>query len=231
MLISSFESNMFKRTCVLGLILVTALFVVKCLIVGWCNMDLAEFKPVAAIFLLDTSASNKSLQEQQEQTILRIAKRLDSEDNALIYIVTEDTYNIYNGKPNKLVAIKKTMEKRGGFDSESYGTAYGLALKKAVNDALIYKKEGYKPAIIVLGDLENEGDITKQINWNTLPANIKKTLEYIPDLTLAFLYAHPQKLDDVRQVLAPVMGEKNLIVASEENVDSAVRKLLEAVGR
>ena len=123
------------------------------------------------------------------------------------------------------------MEKRGAYDSTTFGTAYGLALKKAVGDALRYQQEGYKPAIVVLGDLENEGDITKQINWNTLPKNIKNTLNYIPDLTLAFLYAHPQKLDDVRQSVLPVMKEKNLILASEENVDLAIRKFLEAVER
>ncbi|MCD7780059.1 MAG: VWA domain-containing protein [Candidatus Gastranaerophilales bacterium] len=222
---------MFKRTVVLGIILVTALYVIKCLVVGFANMELSEFKPVAAIFLLDTSASNKNLQDMQEQTILRIAKRLDSEDHALIYIVTQDTYNIYNGNPHKLQMMKKAMHTRGGMDSTNWGTAYGLALKKAVGDALMYQQEGYKPAIMILGDLENEGDITKQINWNTLPSNIEKTRKYIPDLTLAFLYAHPQKLDEVRQTLLPVIDEKHLIMASEENVDLAVRKFLEAIGR
>ena len=222
---------MFRRTCTLGLVLLLVIYVSKLLIVGFKNMDLAEFKPVAAIFLLDTSASNKSLQSSQEQLILRISKRLDSEDNALIYIVSEDTYNIYNGNPHKLPQIKEAMNRRGVYDAKSYGTAYGLALKKAIGDALRYEEQGYKPAIIILGDLENEGDIKKQINWNTLPKNLKNTLKYVPDLTLAFLYAHPQKLDTIRQNLLPVMDEKHLIMASEENVDLALRKFMEAVGR
>ncbi|MBQ9245202.1 VWA domain-containing protein [bacterium] len=222
---------MFKRTCTLGLVLLLVLFVAKALYVMFANMDLAEFKPVATIFLLDISASNRSLQNDQEQLILRISKRLDSEDHALIYIVSEDTYNIYNGNPHKLPQIKEAMKKRGAYDEKSYGTAYGLALKKAIGDALRYEEQGYKPAIIILGDLENEGDILRQINWNTLPSNIKNTLKYVPDLTLAFLYAHPQKLDTVRQTLLPVMDEKHLIMASEENVDLAVRKFMEAVGR
>ena len=222
---------MFKRTCTLGLLLVVALYVVKCLVIGFMNLDLKEFKPVATIYLLDISASNRNLLYLQEQTILKISKRLDSEDKALIYVVTEDAYSIYNGSPNKLNMMRSAMQKRGGFESDKYGTAYGLALKKAVGDALMYQKEGFKPAIMILGDLENEGDITKQINWNTLPKNIQNTLKYVPDLTLAFLYAHPQKLDDVRQTLLPVINEKHLIMASEENVDLAVRKFLEAVGR
>ena len=56
-------------------------------------------------------------------------------------------------------------------------------------------------------------------------------MQYVPDLTLTFLYAHPQKLDEVRQTLLPVMSDKQMIIASEENVDQAVRKFLEAVGR
>ena len=222
---------MFKRTCTLGLVLLITLYAVKLIVVGFKNMDLAEFKPVAAIFLLDISASNRSLQAEQEKLILRISKRLDSEDHALIYIVSEDAYNIYNGNPHKLVQIKESMNKRGAYDAKSFGTAYGLALKKAVGDALRYEEQGYKPAILILGDLENEGDITKQINWNTLPTNMKNTLKYVPDLTLAFLYAHPQKLDTVRQTLLPVMDEKHLIMASEENADLALRKFMEAVGR
>ncbi len=229
---------MFRRTCTLGIAILIAVYIIKLFVVACMNMELGEFKPVATIFLLDVSASNRNLLESQEQTILKIAKRLDSEDQALIYVVTQDAYNIYNGNPHKLVQIKKTMQKRGAYDEKNWGTAYGLALKKAIGDALMYHQDGFKPAIIILGDLENEGDIRKQINWNTLPKNIQKTLEYVPDLTLAFLYAHPQKLDDVRQTVLPAMkekqpneGEKNLILASEENVDLAIRKILEAVGR
>ncbi len=222
---------MFKRTCSLGLLLVIVLYVVKLIAVGFMNMELKQFQPVATIFLLDTSASNKNLQHQQEQTILKVCKRLDSEDHAIIYVVTEDAYNIYNGKPNKLVAMKKAMETRGTYNTKSWGTAYGVALYKAVGDALRFKEEGYRPVIVFLGDMENEGDIKKQINWNTLPKNIKNTLKYIPDFTLAFLYAHPQKLDEIRQTLLPVLKEKQLIMASEENVDAAVRKILETVGR
>ncbi len=222
---------MFRKTCLLGIVVLIAAYILKIFVVSCMNMELGEFKPVATIFLLDISASNRGILEQQEQTILKISKRLDSEDLNLIYVVTQDAYNIYSGNPHKLVQIKKTMQKQGEFDKEKWGTAYGLALKKAIGDALIYEQEGFRPAIIVLGDLENEGDVTKQINWNTLPKNIQKTLKYTPDLTLAFLYAHPQKLDVVRQSILPVMGDKNLILASEENVDLAIRKILEAIGR
>ena len=221
---------MFKKAIILGILLPIVVFTLKLIFVGLSKVELSEFKPVVAIFLLDISASNRDLMYSQ-QCILKMAKRLDSEDHARIYVVTEDAYEVYDGQPHKTIAMREAMNKRSGLDSNAYGTAYGLALKKAIGDALRYKAEGYTPAIVFLGDMENEGDITKQINWSILPQDLEKTLTYIPDLSLTFLYAHPQKLDSIRQQLVPVMGEKQLIIASEENVDIATRKFSQAIGR
>ena len=214
---------MFRRALTLGIILVLAVYLIKL-------VDLAEFKPVGVIFLLDISASSRGAIIEEQNTILKISKRLDSDDKAIIYVVSEDAYNVYNGNPHRLVDMKKSMNKYGEFDSKAWGTAYGVALKKAVNDALRFEEDGFKPAIVILGDLENEGDITKQINWNTLPKNIQNTLKYVPDLSLTLLYAHPQKLDDIRQRLLSVLDEKKFIMASQENVDQAVRKFMEDRG-
>ena len=35
----------------------------------------------------------------------------------------------------------------------------------------------------------------KQIDWNTLPQNVEKVKEYIPEISMMFVYAHPEKLD------------------------------------
>lgn len=222
---------MFKKTCTLGFILVLGLYLAKCIFIGLSSIKLAEFQPAGVIFLLDTSASNKKLQSKQEDTILRICKRLDSEDKSMIYIVTEDTFLIYNENPHKLNAIRKAFEERGQLDAKSYGTAYGAALKKAVDDALTLKSEGYKPSIVILGDLENEGDIKKQINWDKLPANMAKTMKYIPELSIAFLYAHPKKLDAAREKLKNVIPDKQLFFSQEENVDLTVKSYLKSLGR
>ena len=96
---------------------------------------------------------------------------------------------------------------------------------------MIYLYRSRRAVETFMGDMENEGDITKQINWSILPQDLEKTLTYIPDLSLTFLYAHPQKLDSIRQQLVPVLGEKQLIIASEENVDIATRKFSQAIGR
>ena len=197
---------MFKKALTIGIILPIIVLILKFTIIGVSNIKLSEFKPVVTIFLMDTSASNRTLLAKQQQCILKIAKVLDSEDQAKIYVVTEDAYEVFNGGAHKFAAMRKAIKKRSELDNKAYGTAYGVALKKAIGDALIYKKEGYTPSIVFLGDMENEGAINKQINWNTLPANLKKTLRYAPDLTIAFLYAHPQKLDAIRQTLISVLG-------------------------
>ena len=93
------------------------------------------------------------------------------------------------------------------------------------------KKEGFVPSIVVVGDLENEGAAEKQINWETLPENVKNVQKYAPDLAMMFVYAHPEKLDLVKSKLNPVLGEKKLVIANKENVDKANRRFLEAIGR
>ena len=220
---------MFRKTCTLCFIFVVALYLFKCIFFLASKLQIADFKPVGVIFLLDVSASNKSLQMQEEKTIVRICKRLDIEDKVRIYIVKDDAYLIYNENPHKSGAIKRAFAEYGKFDSKSYGTAYGLALKKAVDDALFFKSEGYKPSIVVLGDLENEGDIRKQINWNKLPQNMQRTLKFIPDLSLVLLYAHPKKLDNAREKLKTVIPDKQLFFSSEENVDLTTRRFIKSL--
>lgn len=222
---------MFKKALILGVIIPLVVYLGKLVLVAVSKIQPTEFKPVFAIFLLDISASSRGLLEEEQECVIRMAKKLDSDDHAKIYVVTQDTYEVFDGGPHKASAMRTAMVKNSEFDSQAYGTAYGLAIKKAVGDALRYKAEGYTPAIIVLGDLENEGAIDKQINWNTFPKNIQNTLKYIPELSLTFLYADPKKLDDVKQNLVPVLKEDKLIIASEENVELALRKFSKAVGR
>lgn len=226
---------MFRKAIVFGILIPIIVFIGKVTVIGIKSFQPSEFKPVISIFLLDISASSRNLLEEEQNYILRMAKRLDSEDHTRIYVVSEDAYEVYDGNPHKTSEMREALKKRSAYDSKAYGTAYGLALKKAIGDALIYKEKGYTPAIVVLGDLANEGDVKKQINWVTLPKNIQNTMRYIPDLSLTFLFADPQKLDEVRQVLIPVFKEANktdnLIFASEENVEQALRKFSRAVNR
>ena len=163
--------------------------------------------------------------------IKSICSTLDPEDEIKILKVSQSSYLIYEGSPSDSSGITSAVKKFTQYESKDYGTAYGEAIKKAFDHVLTMKKEGYVPAIIVVGDLENEGDITKQINWDTLPDNVKKVKEYAPDLAMMFVYAHPEKLDLVKTKLNPVLGEKKLIIANQENVDKAKTRFIEAIGR
>ena len=79
--------------------------------------------------------------------------------------------------------------------------------------------------------METAGDVSKQVNWDTLPQNVQNVQKYAPDLAMMFVYAHPEKLDLVKTKLNPVLGETKLIIANEQNVDKANRRFLEAIGR
>ena len=80
-----------------------------------------------------------------------------------------------------------------------------------------------------MGDLEDEG--SSKINWTKFAKKVEDIQETAPEFSLIFLFAHPEKLDLVKTKLNPVLGEKKLIIANEQNVQKAQRRFLEAIGR
>lgn len=220
-----------KRLIILGLLIVFTAIIGKLIFVACKNIKVDEFHKAAIIFAVDSSASNQKNLPEQIKYLKSLCSILDPEDEIKILKVSESSYLIYEGSPSNTKGITKAVEAFTQYDSKDYGTAYGEAVKKAFDHCLTMKKEGYVPAVVVIGDLENEGAADKQINWETLPENVKKVQEYIPEVSMMFVYAHPEKLDMVKTKLNPVLGEKKLIVANETNVDKANRKFLEAIGR
>ena len=195
------------------------------------NIKVDDFHKASVIFVVDSSASNQSMLPEEIKYIKSLCAILDPEDAIKILKVSQNSYLIYEGSPGDSKGISKAVNAFTQLDNNDYGTAYGEALKKALDHALTMKKEGYVPAVVIIGDLENEGEISKQINWETLPDNIKAVQQYIPELSMMFVYAHPEKLDLVKTKLNPVLGETKLIVANKENVDKANRRFLEAIRR
>lgn len=220
-----------KRLIILGILILAVCVIGKLLWVGLKNIKIDEFHPAAVIFVVDSSASNQAKLNEQKKFLKQMCTLLDPEDQIKIIKVSQDAYMIYEGTPHNSSGITKAMEAFTKYDEKDYGTAYGEGLKKAFTHVLAMKKEGYTPAVVVIGDLENEGSVDKQINWQTLPANVKNVQEYVPELSMTFLYAHPQKLDKVKETLSPVLGESKLIVSPEQNVDKATTKFLHAIGR
>ena len=220
-----------KRLIIVGLLILGIAIIGKLLFVGLKNIKVDDFHKAAIIFVIDSSASNQKMLPEEIKYTKSLCSILDPEDEVKIIKVSEASYLIYEGSPSNSKGITKAVEAFTQYNAKDYGTAYGEALKKAFGHCLTMKKEGYVPAIVVIGDLENEGAIEKQINWDTLPNNIKNVKEYVPDLAMMFVYAHPEKLDMVKTKLNPILGEKKLIIANETNVDKANRRFLEAIGR
>ena len=220
-----------KRLIILGLIILFIAIIGKLLFVGLKNIKVDDFHKAAIIFVIDSSASNQKMPPEEIKYTKSLCAILDPEDEIKIIKVSQDSYLIYEGSPSNSKGITKAVEAFTQYDAKDYGTAYGEALKKAFAHCLTMKKEGYIPAVVVIGDLENEGNAEKQINWETLPDNINNVKEYIPELSMMFVYAHPEKLDMVKTKLGPVLGEKKLIIANETNVDKVNRRFLEAIGR
>ncbi len=200
-------------------------------IFGLSQLKVDEFRKAAVIFLVDSSASNQKDLAAQKMIIRQLCSMLDPEDHIKMLRVSEDAYIIYEGSPQSGSDIRKAMEKFTQLDSKEYGTAYGLGLDKAFDHAINMSNEGYIPAVVIIGDLENEGDINKQIDWEALPSEVSNVRNKNEEFSMMFLYASPKKLDTVKEVLGPVLGENNLILGNEVTTSKSLRKFLHAIGR
>ena len=220
-----------KRLIVLGIIILALSLACKLTWKGLKSIKLDDFKPAAVIFIVDSSASNQKDLPEQKKLLRQICNMLDPEDKIKIIRVSEDAYLIYEGAPFNGSNINKVMNEFTKYEEKDYGTAYGVGMKKALNYAKDMKKEGYLPAVVTIGDLENEGASAKQINWHALPNEVKKVQQVAPDFAMMFLYAHPSKLDLVKDKLSPILGENKLIVSPKQNCDKAVRQFVHALDR
>ena len=220
-----------KQAITISLIIIGAALLLKLCAAGIKNIKPDEFHPAAIMFVVDSSASNQKQLPEQKKVIKQICAQLDPEDKVKIIKVSQDAYLIYEGSAQNTSGMTKSMESFTKLEPNKYGTAYGDGIKKAFSYVLTTKKDGYIPGIVVIGDLENEGAVEKQINWNTLPKNISNVKKYAPDVAMMFLFAHPQKLDMVKEKLSPVLGEDKLILAPEETADKSIRNFFTAIGR
>lgn len=220
-----------KRAQKLGIIAILSILIIGILINCCKNIKIDEFHPTAVTFVVDASASNQANLEVQKNFVKQLCNRLDPEDKVKIIRVSEDAYLIFEGSPHSSKNITDSMNAFTQYDSEEWGTAYGLGINRALELSYSMHKEGYVPAIVVIGDLENEGAAEKQINWNTLPNDIKQFKSTAPEFAMFFAFAHPQKLDLVKSKLSPVLGESKLIISTEQNIDKAMNTFLSAISR
>lgn len=190
-----------------------------------------EFRPAAFIFVLDTSKSNQQNLQKQKNYIKQFCSTLDPDDKIKIIKASKDAYLIYEGAPHNGSIISKSLDKFSNDKNEAEYAAYGLAIKKAVSYSILMKNQNYIPTVFIIGNLEDRGKNTNRVNWKTLPKNIETTSKYIPDFTMVFAFANPEKLDYVKGKLTPVLGEKHLIISTEETSNKISQKLFKAIGR
>lgn len=220
-----------KRAKKVGILAVIFLLFVCLFIICCRNIKIDAFNPSAVIFVVDSSASNQSKLDEQKKLVKQICNRLDPEDKIKIIRVSEEAYLIFEGSPHSTKNITDSMNEFTQYDSKDWGTAYGDGIKKALDYSASMKKDGYNPSVVIIGDLENEGAVNKQVNWNKLPSDIKKIQASAPDFVMFFAFAHPQKLDYVKTKLSPVLGESGLILSTEQNIDKSINKYLISIMR
>lgn len=201
-------------------------------IFGLSQIKPDEFHKASVIFIVDSSASNAKELPEQTATLKQLCSMLDPEDHIKILRVSENSYIIYEGSPQSTSEIRKSLKEFTKIDNDEFGTAYGLAIKKAMTHSLNLYKDGYNPAIVVMGDLENEGKVENQIHWNTFPADVQKMKDQTDGkFAMMFLYAAPDKLDYVKEKLNPILGEEKLIIGQKTGAARQLSKFLGAIGR
>lgn len=219
-----------KRLITLGFIFLAIAVIAKSLFVILQNIKIDDFHKSAIVFVVDSSASNQSKLANEIKYIKSLCAILDPEDAIKILKVANKSYLIYEGTPADMVEITKSLETFTN-NKKDNTTSYGEAMKKAFGYCLSMKKEGYRPSVVVVGDLANQGVLSRQLNWETFPQNVKNVQKYIPELAMMFVFAPPEKMDLVKTKLSPVLGETRLVVANEAMVDKSGRRFIKAIGR
>ncbi len=220
-----------NNTIKLALFATVFLLVIILGIFGISKIKVDDFKKAAIIFVLDASASNQKNLTEQKLALRQFCSMLDPEDHIKILRVSEDAYIIYEGTPQAGSEIRKVLDKFTQYDPKEFGTAYGQGLTKSFTYLQGLTKEGYTPGIVVIGDLENEGHVSKQINWNTLSNDVAKMKKMNDNFSMMFLHAAPKKLDTIKEKLFPILGEEHLVIGNEVTTGKTSRKFLHAIGR
>ncbi len=218
-----------KRLIIVGLAILAFAIFVKTVFVLLANVEVDEFHKTSVVLIIDSSTTNQQKLPEQIQYIKSLCATLDPEDSIKILKTDKTSYLIYEGSPGESVAIYKALNKYT--QNGSRQNSYGEALKKAVNYSLNMKRNGYNTAIVVIGSLDDNGDIEKRINWDVFPKNIEKTKKYLPELSIMFAFSDPEKLDFVKTKLNPILGENKLIIVNEANVSKANTRFLKAIDR
>ena len=114
-----------KRLIIVGLLILALSVVGKLLFTALKHIKVDEFHPASVIFVIDSSASNQAMLQEEIKYLRSLCTILDPEDAIKILRVSEKSYLIYEGAPTDGSAINDTLQEFTKFDADDYGTAYG----------------------------------------------------------------------------------------------------------
>ena len=220
-----------KKIITVAILILSIAIIAKGLFVALKSIKTDEFHKSAIIFVLDSSVSNQIQLDNEIKYLKSLCSILDPEDEIKIIRVAGESYLIFEGSASDSSGITKAVSKYAKYEKNTVQASYATAIKKAFSHCITMAREGYNPSIVVIGDLEDNYGYNEQINWEVLPKNIKNTKKYIPEFAMMFAYAHPKKLDMVKEKLTSVLGEKKLIIVNEQNIEKSQRRFLNAIGR
>lgn len=220
-----------KKIITLGFLILISTIILKLFIVALKHIEIDDFKPNAVVFLVDSSASNQDLFPEQVRYIKQLCKMLDPEDYVEIYKISNNTFHVYTGSPANTVDMAKAIDKFAKIDASEYGTNYSKGIKKVLSNCIKLKSaENYDNcSVVVLGDLEDEAGF--KLDYDEMFKLVSETKNHVPQMALMFAYAHPQKLELVKDSLGTVLGNQKLVLVNEITAAKSTAQFLKAIGR
>jgi hypothetical protein len=220
-----------KKVITIGFLILAVAIVLKLVIVGFKHISIDEFKPNAVVFMVDSSASNQKLFPEQVKYIKQLCKLLDPEDYVEIYKISNDTYHVYTGSPANTSEMSKAIDKYAKVDVNEYGTNFKKGINKTLTNCIKLKnnEKYYNCSVVILGDLEDEAGF--KLDYEALAKATAETKKHVPELAMMFAYAHPQKLELVKDSIGSVLSNQKLILVNEVTATKAPTQFLKAIGR
>lgn len=189
-------------------------------------------EPVEVVFVLDCSLSSERYRTDAIKTVRRVASALDPVlDRIAVYRLTTDIYPLYPRREPSGRDLEALLKEYSGWRTQDHeGTAYGLALDTAYEEAQRGARDGFKVAIAILGDGEDEPVKGPLKNFD--PDNpghwVDKYRDFAKSGYLAFMFLDPSRQSHFKPITDLMPPEKLLVlppvgVGQQKGADSLAR--------
>ena len=190
-------------------------------------------KPVAAIFVLDCSASARALRKPAAQIVLEAARSLDPvRDRITIYRLADDVVPLLPSSRPSLRTVSAALERYAGIDAhDGRGTAYGRALDAAIGEAELAHREGFAPTVAVLGDGADEPTRAEPLARKAQALTAASRRLARSDLHLALLLMPPKALAHFQPLWRDVAPDRVLAMTDATPISEVAIDLMQLMGR